>query len=53
VEAFVDSNGYVVNTEIRRSSGVDGIDEAAVSAVQFSTFRPATFLCTPVVSSQL
>jgi hypothetical protein len=42
-----------VKTEIRRSSGVDGIDEAAISAVEFSKFQPATFLCTPVVSAQL
>ena len=53
VEAFVDSNGFVVKTEIHHSSGVDGIDEAAIAAVEFSTFRPATFLCTPVVGAQL
>lgn len=51
VEAFVDSSGQVVKTEIARSSGVDGIDAAAIAAVQYSTYKPARFLCTPVVSS--
>jgi TonB family protein len=52
VEVFVDSDGNVVKTDIRRSSGVEGIDDAAIAAMQYSAFRPATFLCTPVVSSE-
>lgn len=51
VEVFVDSSGQVVSRKIWRSSGVEGIDDAALSAVQWTTYRPAEFLCTPVVSS--
>lgn len=52
VKVYLDSNGMVVDSEIQRSSGVDTVDEAAFSAVQSATYRPATFLCTPVVSTQ-
>jgi hypothetical protein len=52
VEVFVDSAGGVVKTTIWRSSGVDGLDAAALGAAQFSTYRAAQFLCTPVVSSE-
>lgn len=53
LKVYLDSDGHVVDSEIERPSGVDGIDEAAFSAVQYATYRPATFLCTPVVSTSL
>jgi hypothetical protein len=50
VEVFVDSAGNVVKTRIWHSSGVDGIDDAAVGAAQLTTYEPAQFLCIPVVN---
>jgi TonB family protein len=50
VHVFIDSNGNVVRTEVYRSSGVEGLDDAALGAAQATTFKPATFLCIPVVS---
>lgn len=49
----VDSDGRVVHAKIYRSSGVDGIDASALSAAEHSGFKPATFLCVPVVSQFL
>jgi TonB family protein len=53
VEAFVDSNGVVVRTVLRSTSGVEGVDDAAIAEVQNGKFQPATFLCTPVVDSMM
>jgi TonB family protein len=51
IEAFVDSAGHVIKTEIWRSSGVAGLDDTAMAQFGQSSYQPATFLCTPVVSS--
>lgn len=53
VEVFVDSSGRVVKTRLWQSSGVEGIDDAALSAAQWTTYEPAQFMCTPVVSSAI
>lgn len=50
IEVFVDSDGRVVKTRIWHSSGVDGIDDAAMGAAQLTTYEPAQFLCIPVVN---
>lgn len=50
VEVFIDSNGSVVDTRIWNSSGVEGLDDAGLAGAQRSSFKPAAFLCTPVVS---
>ncbi|MGP8101712.1 MAG: TonB family protein [Candidatus Cybelea sp.] len=50
VAAFIDSSGHAIRTEIWQSSGVPGIDAAALAAVQGTSYQPAQFLCTPVVS---
>ena len=50
VEVFIDSDGIVVDTRIWSSSGVEGLDDAGLAGAQRSTFTPAEFLCTPVVS---
>jgi TonB family protein len=50
VAAFIDSAGHAIRTEIWQSSGVPGIDATALALVQGSTYEPAQFLCTPVVS---
>jgi len=50
IAAFIDSAGHAIRTEIWQSSGVPGIDDIALALVQGSTYEPAQFLCTPVVS---
>lgn len=50
VAAFIDSAGHAIRTEIWQSSGVPGIDATALAEVQGTTYEPAQFLCTPVVS---
>lgn len=46
----IDSNGRIVRSKLYKSSGIDGLDTAALAGAQASTFTPATFLCVPVVS---
>jgi TonB family protein len=50
IAAFIDSAGHAIRTEIWQSSGVPGIDDTALAEAQGSTYEPAQFLCTPVVS---
>ena len=50
IQVFVDSTGRVVDTRVWKSSGVEGLDASAIGAAESSTFTPAEFLCTPVVS---
>jgi hypothetical protein len=51
--AYIDSNGYSIKDEIVQSSGVDGMDRYMLGAVGVHQFRPAQFLCTPVVGTML
>jgi hypothetical protein len=51
--AYIDSNGYSIKDEIVQSSGVDGMDKYMLGAVGVHQFRPAQFLCTPVVGTML
>ena len=51
--AYIDSNGYSIKEEIVQSSGVDGMDKYMLGAVGVHQFRPAEFLCTPVVGTML
>ncbi|HKU81174.1 MAG TPA: hypothetical protein VJP76_03310 [Candidatus Tumulicola sp.] len=53
VRAYVDSDGIAVRERLVKSSGVEGLDDAALGGVQQSRFKPAEFLCTPVVSEML
>jgi TonB family protein len=50
IAVFIDSAGHAIRTQIWQSSGVPGIDDIALALVQGSTYEPAQFLCTPVVS---
>jgi TonB family protein len=50
VHVYIDSNGTPARTSIERSSGIAGLDAAAIGGVQQGKFKPAEFLCTPVVS---
>jgi hypothetical protein len=47
--AYIDSNGRALREVLIRSSGVDGLDDAALGDIQQANFKPAQFLCTPVV----
>jgi hypothetical protein len=49
LDVYVDSNGRAVDEKVVRSSGVEGVDAAAVGNVAQQLFVPAEFLCTPVV----
>jgi hypothetical protein len=49
LHVFIDSNGLQVRSSIKSSSGVPGLDDAAYAGVQYTRYRPAQFLCTPVV----
>jgi hypothetical protein len=50
LHVYVDSYGHAVQATIETSSGVDGLDDAAVAGVRATEYRSAQFLCTPVVS---
>lgn len=47
--AYVDSNGRALREVLLQSSGVPGVDAAALGDIQIYAFKPAQFLCTPVV----
>lgn len=53
VKVYIDSNGLPLKETVERSSGVEGLDDAAIGGVQQTRFKPAEFLCTPVVSEML
>jgi TonB family protein len=50
VHVYIDSDGNPAKASIERSSGVEGLDAAALGGVQQGKFKPAEFLCVPVVS---
>lgn len=47
----IDSNGYSMREEIVQSSGVAGFDSYMLGAMHTHQFKPAQFLCTPVVGT--
>jgi len=47
---YVDSKGNAVEATLERTSGIEGIDDAALGGVEGTRYRPAELLCTPVVS---
>jgi hypothetical protein len=49
VGVYVNSDGSIAKSYVSISSGIEGVDAAAISGVLQSTFTPATFWCTPVV----
>jgi hypothetical protein len=50
VHVYLDSAGHPVNPTLTQSSGVEGIDDWAMAGAEQSHYKPAQFLCTPVVS---
>jgi hypothetical protein len=46
---YIDSSGRAVREDLIKSSGVEGVDSAALGIIQHQQFVPAQFLCTPVV----
>ncbi len=53
VEVFIDSDGLLVKARVWKSSGIKGIDYAALGVAEAARYVPARFLCTPVVSNYL
>jgi hypothetical protein len=50
---YMDSNGHAISEKMTQSSGIAGIDDFALGAIQLHQFLPARFLCTAVVSELL
>jgi hypothetical protein len=50
IHVYLDSEGHAVNATLEKSSGVEGVDDVAMAGAGRSHYRPARFLCTPVVS---
>ena len=50
VRVYLDSDGLPLREKLVRSSGVDGIDQTAIANSMHTIYRPASFLCSPVVS---
>lgn len=48
-DAYVDSNGRALKEVLMESSGIPDLDAAALGEIQQANFKPAQFLCTPVV----
>jgi TonB family protein len=53
VDVIVATDGTVIKTNISQASGVSGIDAEAIRAATDARYKPATLLCTPVVSEYL
>jgi hypothetical protein len=49
MHVYVDSAGNAMRATMRESSGVEGLDAAAVAVAEYTTYNPARFLCMPVV----
>jgi hypothetical protein len=52
-DVYIDSSGHAIDEKMVTPSGVEGVDSAARGMIQQHTFRPAQFLCTPVVGEML
>lgn len=50
IHFFVDSEGHVFDPQLRESSGDPTVDAQAVTSALAARFRPAQFLCSPVIS---
>jgi hypothetical protein len=50
IHVYLDSAGHPVNATLEKSSGVEGVDDVAIAGAEQSHYKPAKFLCTPVVS---
>lgn len=53
LHVYIDSNGHAISEEMTHSSGIEGVDDYALGAIQQHQFLPARFLCTPVVGELL
>jgi hypothetical protein len=49
MHVFIDSAGNALRATMSESSGVQGLDDAAIAAVDYTKYNPAQFLCQPVV----
>jgi hypothetical protein len=46
---YIDSKGQPIEVKLTKSSGVEGLDQFTLGAIEEHRFTPARFLCTPVV----
>lgn len=53
VQVDIDADGHVLNASIAKTSGVYGLDQAALKAARESTFQPEVKNCTGVAGSYL
>lgn len=53
VQVDIDAEGHVLNASIAKSSGVYGLDQAALRAARESTFQPQVTNCAGVAGSYL
>ena len=49
MHVYVDSAGNALRATMSESSGIEGLDGAAVAAAEYTKYNPARFLCMPVV----
>ena len=53
VQVDIDAEGHVLNASIAKTSGVYGLDQAALKAARQSTFQPEVRNCAGVAGSYL
>ena len=53
IRIYLDSKGNLLQSYVYKTSGIAGVDSYALLEAQATTYTPATFLCTPVVSDYL
>ncbi|HTA39517.1 MAG TPA: energy transducer TonB [Candidatus Acidoferrales bacterium] len=49
LHVYIDSAGNALRATVSQSSGVEGLDDAAMAAAEYTKYNPAQFLCQPVV----
>ncbi len=53
VRVALDSRGKLASVKLVQSSGIEQIDDNLIAAAERSSYKPAMFLCTPIVSEYL
>jgi TonB family protein len=51
VQVDIDAEGHVLNASVLKTSGVYGLDQAAIRAAKGSTFQPEITNCAGVAGS--
>ena len=53
VTVALDSRGKLAYVKLIKSSGIPQFDQNVLASAESSTYKPATFLCTPIVSEYI